>query len=188
MSRTAPQLAVEMLPIETVIPYEKNPRHNETAIPKVARSIEQFGWQQPIVVDRHMVVVAGHTRLMAGRLLGHRTVPVVVAKNLTAKQVKAYRLADNRTGEEAEWDTERLATEIGVLRDAGFDLALTAFDAGELSKLALFGSDEAEEPEGRRISDDLKYQIVVDCADEAEQVAILKMLRDAGKKCRPIML
>src|SRR5215213_7093202 len=97
---------IELVPIEKVVPYARNPRQNQGAVAKVAASLREFGWRQPIVVDGAMTVVVGHTRLMAARQLGMREVPVHVATGLTPAQVKAYRLADNRTHEEAEWDKD----------------------------------------------------------------------------------
>jgi ParB-like chromosome segregation protein Spo0J len=122
-------------PIADVLPYAGNPRKNDTAVSKVAASLREFGWRQPIVVDDTLTVIAGHTRLLAARSLGMTTVPVHVARGLTAAQVRAYRLADNRTAQEAEWDNDLLALELGALADQKFDLALTGFDADELSAL-----------------------------------------------------
>src|SRR5829696_1256395 len=120
-------MQVEQVAIERVVPYARNPRKNEAAVAKVAASIREFGFRQPIVVDRERVIIVGHTRLMAARVLGLATVPVHVAEGLTPAQVKAYRLADNRTHEEAEWDEELLSLELGELRDLDFDLGLTGF-------------------------------------------------------------
>ena len=95
-----------------IIPYENNPRNNEDAVDKVAESLKEFGWQQPIVVDSDGVVIAGHTRLKAAQKLGMETAPVVVADGLTDEQVRAYRLADNKTGEFAGWNFEMLNAEL----------------------------------------------------------------------------
>lgn len=125
---------------------------------KVAASLAEFGWRQPIVVDTANVVVVGHTRLMAAQQLGMTEVPVHVAEGLTANQIKAYRLADNRVHEEAEWDDELLALELGDLRDAGLDLALTGFDDDELARLTidqtegLTDPDDAPEPQADAVS------------------------------------
>ena len=126
---------VSLTATERVIPYARNPRNNQAAVAKVAASIREFGWRQPIVVDSNMVVIVGHTRLLAAQQLGLEKVPVHVAEGLTEAQVKAYRLADNRTHEEAEWDNELLAIELGELKDSNFDLGLTGFDADELEAL-----------------------------------------------------
>lgn len=127
---------VTMEPIERVIPYARNPRKNAGAIAKVAAAIKEFGWRQPIVVDPEFTVIVGHTRLEAARQLGFTEVPVHVAHGLTPAQVKAYRLADNRVAEEAEWDADLLALELQDLSALGdFDLSLTGFDDVELAKL-----------------------------------------------------
>jgi ParB-like chromosome segregation protein Spo0J len=126
-------LAVRMVPIEDVIPYARNPRRNEGAVAKVAASIREFGWRQPIVVDEAMTVIAGHTRLLAARQLGQAEVAVHIAAGLTPAQVKAYRLADNRVGEGVEWDAELLALEFGDLAEADFDLTLTGFEPEEIT-------------------------------------------------------
>lgn len=130
------EFVVSMMPIDQVIPYARNPRKNAGAVAKVAAAIKEFGWRQPIVVDPQMTVIVGHTRLEAARQLGMAEVPVHVATNLTATQVKAYRLADNRVAEEAEWDADLLALELQDLHALGdYDLALTGFDDDELAKL-----------------------------------------------------
>lgn len=128
-------MKVELIEIGRVIPYARNPRKNEAAIAKVAASIKEYGFRQPIVVDEEMVIIAGHTRLQAAQTLALKRVPVHVATGLTPAQIKAYRLADNRTHEDAEWDEELLAIELGELNDLGFDLDLTGFDAIELEEL-----------------------------------------------------
>jgi ParB-like chromosome segregation protein Spo0J len=117
-------MRIKQIPVDEVIPYENNPRKNQDAVAAVAVSIEEFGFQQPIVTDSEMVVIVGHTRLMAARQLGLKKVPVHIASDLTRAQVKAYRLADNRTGENAEWDLALLAAEIAGL-DGDIDLSVT---------------------------------------------------------------
>jgi DNA modification methylase len=135
------------VPIERVLPYARNPRRNDDAVATVAASIAEFGWRQPIVVDERMVIVAGHTRYEAAKRLGFKTVPVHVAKGLTPAQVKAYRLMDNRSHENAEWDNELLKLELGDLKLEDIDLALTGFDEAELDRLLaeLDGADSADE-------------------------------------------
>lgn len=128
-------MQIETVGISSVIPYARNPRRNDAAISKVAASLQEFGWRQPIVVDAEMVVVAGHTRLEAARSLGIKEVPIHVAAGLTPEQIKAYRLADNRVGQEAEWDQELLRLELGELESMDFALDLTGFDSDELLEL-----------------------------------------------------
>lgn len=119
-------MKVEAKSIDEIKPYENNPRDNDDAVDAVANSIKEFGWQQPIVVDNDGVIIAGHTRYKAAQKLGLKTVPVVVAKDLTEEQVKAYRLADNKSGELADWDMDLLNDELDQIRnidmsDFGFD-------------------------------------------------------------------
>jgi DNA modification methylase len=131
---------ITTLPIEKLIPYARNPRRNERAIATVAASLKEFGFRQPIVVDEAMVILAGHTRLEAARQLGLKTVPVHVARGLTPAQARAYRLLDNRSSENAEWDEALLGLELDDLQLEGFDLSLTGFDDVELDRL-LRGQD-----------------------------------------------
>ena len=98
-------------------PYENNPRINDGAVEAVAKSIDEFGFKVPIVVDSDYVIIAGHTRLKAAERLGLKTVPVVIADDLTEEQARAFRLADNKTAELAEWDFEKLNEELGDITD-----------------------------------------------------------------------
>jgi hypothetical protein len=119
--------------IERVLPYEKNARKiPQRAIDKVAASIQEFGWRQAIVVDKDGVICCGHTRLLAARKLNLTHVPVHVADNLTPAQVKAYRLMDNRSHDESEFDLELLGPEFEELQALDFDLSLTGFDSREI--------------------------------------------------------
>ena len=124
---------VEWRALDRVRPYEQNPRViSDVAIDKVAASIKAFGWRQPIVVDDDGVILAGHTRFQAAKRLGLERVPVHIASGLSPEAARAYRLADNRTHEEARWNPEVLGFELHELSAAGFDLALTGFDPAEL--------------------------------------------------------
>lgn len=134
-------MQIQMMKLSDIHPYERNPRLNDGAVEAVANSIREFGFQQPIVVDRNLVVVVGHTRLKAAERLGLPEVPVVIAENLTPEQVQAYRIADNKTGEIAEWNYDLLPVELRDLQEKDFDLSLLGFDAEELDRL-LNGSDE----------------------------------------------
>ena len=119
-------MEVRNLKIDEIKPYENNPRNNDGAVEAVANSIKEFGWQQPIVVDKDMVIIVGHTRYLAAKKLGLDTVPVVVASNLNDEQVRAYRLADNKTGELAEWNTKLLDDELQDILD--IDMTDFGFD------------------------------------------------------------
>ena len=123
---------IQLKKIGDLIPYFNNPRNNEAAVDKVAESIKEFGFQNPIIVDKDNVIIAGHTRLKAAEKLGIDEIPVIVAGNLTNDQARAYRLVDNKTGEFSEWDFEKLAEEL-----SGIDLDLSAFDfeVGEIDDI-----------------------------------------------------
>lgn len=110
-------MKVETVSIDKIKPYENNPRNNDDAVDAVANSIKEFGWQQPIVVDNGRVIIAGHTRYKAAKKLGYKEVPIVVADKLTEEQVNAYRLADNKVGELAEWDDAELSEELNKILD-----------------------------------------------------------------------
>ena len=135
-------MKVKTIKIDEIIPYVRNPRQNKDAIAKVSASLKEFGWQQPIVVDKDMVVIAGHTRLEAARTLGMDKVPVQIAEDLTDAQVKAYRIADNRVSQEAEWDLDLLKLELADLDNLDYDLLLTGFDDDELNGMLIEAVEE----------------------------------------------
>ena len=117
--------------IETLTEYERNPRKNDAAVEYVANSIREFGFKVPVVIDKDGVIVAGHTRVKAARKLGMESVPCIVADDLTEEQIKAFRLADNKVGEFAEWDFDFLADELQDIADIdysefGFDISKIA--------------------------------------------------------------
>lgn len=126
---------IKLLALDKLIPYARNPRNNINAVDKVAASIKEFGFQQPIVIDTDNVIIAGHTRYLAAQKIDLKKVPVQVASDLTKAQIKAYRLADNRVAQESTWDDELLAIELSDLDEQGFDLDLTGFDASEIESL-----------------------------------------------------
>lgn len=117
---------VKTVSIDSIKPYPNNPRINDNAVDKVANSIKEFGFQQPIVVDKDGVVIVGHTRLKAAKKLGLKEVPVVYAVNLSEEKANAYRLADNKTGEFAEWDDIKLEDELNLITD--IDMADFGFE------------------------------------------------------------
>lgn len=112
--------------VEDLKPYENNPRFNDEAVEYVAKSISQFGFKVPIIVDKNNVIVAGHTRYKASLELGLEEVPCIVADDLSEDQIKAFRLADNKVAEKSSWDLELLDEELEYLEDMGIDM--NAFD------------------------------------------------------------
>jgi DNA modification methylase len=139
--RFAPS-AVELVPIERLLPYAGNARiHDADQIARIAASIARFGWTVPALVDERGVLVAGHGRLLAARHLGLKEVPVIRLDHLTDAEARAYRIADNRLTEIAGWDEEALAAELARLGEDGFDLSLTGFGEEEIGRL-LDGLDD----------------------------------------------
>ena len=132
----------EMESVDKLIPYERNPRKNDPAVEAVAASIREFGFQSPIILDKDGVVIAGHTRLKAAKLLGMEKVPVI-RSGLSGEKAKAYRLADNRTGELAEWDIDLLDAELSEIVD--IDMSEFGFDLDEDFDLGIVVEDEPPE-------------------------------------------
>lgn len=116
-----------MMKLADLKPYEKNPRKNEEAVKYVVESIKEFGFKVPIVIDKDNVIVAGHTRYKGAKKLDLKEVPCIIADDLTDEQIKAFRLADNKVAEKAEWDFELLNSELEDLFD--FDMVALGFNA-----------------------------------------------------------
>jgi len=135
-------LEIEYIPISEIIPYDKNPRKNDQAVDIVAKSIKEFGFKVPIILDKNNVIIAGHTRVKAAIKLGLTEVPVIWADDLTEEQVKAFRLMDNKSIEYASWDWDLLKEELKGLQTINFDLNLTGFDEAELNQLIKLGRDD----------------------------------------------
>ena len=139
----AKALAIDQRPVASLIPYARNARtHSPQQVSLIAGSIREFGWTNPILVDRDNGIIAGHGRLMAAQQLGLKTVPVIELAHLTEAQKRAYVLADNKLAEQAGWDRELLALELGDLSELGVDLTTLGFEAGELDDL--FRSEEPD--------------------------------------------
>lgn len=128
-------MAINWVSPNEIKPYDNNPRINDHAVDKVANSLKDFGWQQPIVVDQDKTIIVGHTRWKAANKLGMEQIPILVALDLTEAQVKAYRLADNRTGELAEWDFNLLPIELEDLKMMDFDMGDIGFSDIEIEQL-----------------------------------------------------
>lgn len=122
--------------IMDILPYERNPRKNDKAVDGVANSIQEFGFTVPIVLDKNNVIISGHTRYKAAKKLGLRTVPCVIAEDLTDEQVRAFRIADNKVSEVAEWDDALLELEL---------LDILEIDMTKFGLDSLLGKDPAEE-------------------------------------------
>ena len=133
-----------------LIPYANNPRLNDNAVDAVAASIKEFGFKVPIVVDSENVIINGHTRLKAAHKLGLKQVPCIVADDLTPEQVKAFRLADNKTSELAEWDMDKLDIELGEIPD--IDMSAFGFDDIQIDDIE--EDTEVKEDEAPEVKDE----------------------------------
>lgn len=158
--------------LNSIRPYENNPRQNDAAVEYVANSIREFGWKQPIVIDKDSVIIAGHTRYKAAQQLGMSKVPCVMADDLSDDQVKAYRLADNKVAEIAIWDFSALEQE---MEEIDLDMSLFGFGSEE---------EQSENSEQESESIDEQFQLIIDCTSEADMKRKYDALREVGIECR----
>ena len=142
---------IKEIAIASLREYENNPRNNDSAVDAVAESIREFGFKVPIVIDGNTIIVCGHTRVKAAQKLGMETVPCIIADDLTPEQIKAFRLADNKTGELAGWDFAKLEEELSELD--GFDMSAFGFVENDEVDIDSFFEDaeEKKEKEPKRI-------------------------------------
>lgn len=200
------KLEIKNFKIEEIHPYENNPRFNKDAVSKVAASIKKFGFKNPILVDKNNVIIAGHTRLEAAKKLKLEEVPCIVAADLTEKQAKALRLADNKVAEFSTWDYLKLDQELAELGDAfdfndfGFGGALAdeGFGAGNSAGSSFVESDDIPETEeefheegslpqelqGVDISAGVQEKIVGTDEVPMERVIIVYKKEEAEKLCK----
>lgn len=161
-------MQIEYLNTDEVIPYGNNPRKNDgEAVDRVASSIKEYGFKNPIITDKDNVIIAGHTRYKAAKKLNLDTVPVIKADDLTPAQIKAFRIADNKVAEYSSWDNELLSIELEGLQELDFDLDLTGFEDWEIDDFL----NTAEETEAKE--DD--YEIELPNEPKAKYGDIYKM-------------
>ena len=184
-------LSIEMRPLDKIIPYPKNARKiTADEVAKVAASIREFGWRQPIVVDKDGIIVIGHVRRQAAEKLGMKEAPVHVADNLSPAQIRALRLADNRLNEGREWDLTLLGEELLDLTKLDFDISLTGFEREEAMEAVL---SKFPKPDKKRRNGNsngiggLEYRVVVECESEEHQTNLLEDLRLRGYTCKPLI-
>ena len=195
-------LNVDYRKVETLIPYARNPRtHSDAQVAKIAASIVEYGWTNPVLVDGDNGVIAGHGRLAAARKLGLDEVPVIELGHLTPAQKRAYVISDNRLALDAGWDEELLALELAELSEAGYDLALTGFDESEIEALlAPEATDAKSDADAEDAADDVpeaptvpvsrtgdiwvlgKHRLICGDATDAQVVATL-MQGEAAALC-----
>lgn len=175
------QLNITYRKVEDLIPYVNNSRkHSDQQVAQIAASIKEFGWTNPILVDKDKGIIAGHGRLMAARKLKMDDVPTIELSHLSDAQKKALVIADNKLALNADWDTQILSLELSELQDIGFDLDILGFDSIELAKLF----DVIEPDDIKEQSYNEVFNIIVECKDEQEQEKIFNRLDSEGYKCR----
>lgn len=178
--------------LNKIKPYSKNPRKNDRAVDGVAESIKQFGFKQPLVIDKNNVIICGHTRYKAAQKLGLSTVPCVRADELTKEQAKAYRIADNKLNELAMWDLELLGDELATFE---FDFTPFQFDLPTYT-YDFDVSDKNDEQEPNDLSarkerafksggaSEMRYGVYVEVEDEDAQRALYDRLVADGYSVR----
>ena len=157
-------------PLSEIKPYEKNPRMNDEAVDYVAESIKNYGFKVPLVIDIGGVIVTGHTRYRAAQKLGLKTVPVIVASDLTDEQIRAYRIADNKTSDYSMWDNKLLLEELEDIGDM-----FTGFDLPKLEGLGVL--DETDNAVIEENEYGVTYEIVIRSEDK-EKIAEIKKIWD----------
>jgi ParB-like chromosome segregation protein Spo0J len=170
-------------PVAKLVPYARNSRtHSDAQVSKIAASIREFGFLNPIIVDGANGIIAGHGRVMAAHKLGLTTLPVIEAGHLTEAQKRAYIIADNRLALDAGWDNDLLKIELTDLDAKGFDLTLTGFDVGELALLF----DEPSDPAAPKDLSDAaeRFEVIIECADESDQERAFNHAQAGGFECR----
>lgn len=191
------KLRIEYVPIDRIRPYENNPRLNEDAIPLVRKSIEEFGFQVPLVLDKDLVVVTGHTRLAAAKEMGMDAVPCIIASELSPEQVKAFRLTDNKVAEAAGWDWDLLQGELAELGDFGFDMEDFGFiDYDAIDDMPVAPDDARAQERASQVEyvDDAgqdipmpgqrSFTVTVFCEDAEQYTAVTDILTSMGIRFR----
>ena len=186
-------MEIKQIKTSKLIPYARNNKiHDEYQIKKIASSLKEFGWKQPVVIDKDNVIIAGHGRVAGAELIGEEYVPCIIADDLTETQIKAYRIADNKLSAIAEWDNEMLSLELeDLVGEIDFDTM--GFDIEEAEELmnVLEGSLEEKGKEKEKdLSDEVKesFEIVIELENEQQQEELYEELSERGLICRVLTL
>lgn len=162
--------------IKELKPYKKNAKkHDKTQVEQIANSIKEFGFTQPVIIDKNNCVVAGHGRILGAKKAGIKNIPTVMLEDLTEEQIKAYRLVDNKTNE-SDWDFNLLDEELGILAEDidmelfGFDIDMTDEELEDAMKEVRFKTKE-------------KHLVIVPCKSEKETIKVQKEIEQLGYKC-----
>lgn len=168
---------IEIKKISELHLNEQNPRRNDHVVPYLVKSIEQFGFNNPVLIDKHNKVIAGHTRIKAAAKLEMDEVPTIMLEHLSPGQAKAYMIADNKLNEIADWDNDILK---GILDELPptIDIEALGFTQAEIDALIDFKPDLPDEDQEKEIKPD--FTVIVTCKDEDEQQELFLELRDRG--------
>lgn len=173
--------------VADLIPYARNSRtHSDEQVTKIAASIKEFGFLNPVIIDGENGIIAGHGRVMAAKKLGLDEVPVIEATHLTDAQRRAYVIADNRLALDAGWDEEMLRVEFAELEALGFDLELTGFSLEDVGSLLDVGDNESKQIKEDNYVE--AFEVVIECSDECSQQKIYERLVSEGYTCRVLSL
>jgi len=182
-----PAYVIEQRDPTKLKPHPKNSRfHSDIQLKQLAASLRRFGITKPILIDDDDMILAGHATTLAAIECKLAQVPVVVARDWSDEQKRAYLIADNRLGEKSTWDSALLALEIGALRPIGDDLASMGFtDKDVAAALKRAAPDKhGSEPQ---LGEGLAYRVIVDCRDEAHQTDLIQRFDAEGLKCRALI-
>ena len=186
-SQTRSVQQVEQIPVSDLIPYARNARtHSEQQVAQIAGSIQEFGFNNPVLIDADNGIIAGHGRVMAAGRLKLQTVPCIRLTHLSDAQRRAYILADNRIALNSGWDTEMLANELSDLHADDIDLGLMGFDADELAKLLQFETGDPPEPDVPESNYSEQFGVIVVCENEAAQESTFNALQSLGYNCKVV--
>lgn len=170
---------IVMRRVDDLVPYARNARtHSKAQVDQIAKAIVEYGFRNPLLIDGDSGIIAGHGRVLALKKLGVVEVATIDGSDMTPEQRRAYVLADNKLALNAGWDDELLSLELADLADAGFDLALTGFSEKELINLGVGGLGD-----GGDAGDETppsSWAVIVECADEAQQVELIERLQAEG--------
>ena len=185
MKKAQGKLKITYKSVGELNPYENNPRLNENAVPAVMRSIQEFGFKIPVIIDSKDVLVCGHTRVEAAKRLGMDEVPCIVADDLSDEQIKAFRLADNQVATLAGWDFPKLDLELADLKGLGWDMTDFGFmDYSDEPMEPIF--EEEEEEKDFRDGMDMEVSVVVVCPSESDAEELMERMKDEGRHCRKL--
>jgi ParB-like chromosome segregation protein Spo0J len=177
--------------VSEIHPYEKNPRKNSNTAEALVESIKAFGFKNPIIIDENDIIICGHARYKAAQMLGLEEVPTITASGLTKTQIKAFRIADNKTSELADWDAEKLSMELRELKAEDFSLDLTGFN--EFEQVIYEDNAEPEKPDKQiykayeaDADNQLRaFTVAIICEDESEQGVLADIFHEKKrlKRC-----